>query len=62
MKLLFVVGTATGYWMETDRSGFESLSGKDFSPLQVVLNGFEAHPVSCPVSTGGSFSRAKLPE
>jgi hypothetical protein len=45
-------------WM-TERSEFESHYVQEFSFLHVVHTGFEVHPASYPMCTGGSFSRGK---
>jgi hypothetical protein len=45
-------------WM-ADGSEFESLKGKDLSPLHVVQTGSGAEPVSYPMGTGGSFPGSK---
>jgi hypothetical protein len=48
---------ATGWTAEG--SELESQKGQDFSPLHVVQTRSGAHPASCPVGTGGSFSGGK---
>jgi hypothetical protein len=49
----------TGYGLKTDGLEFESRWVKDFSLLHVVQTGSEAHPASCPMSTGGSIPGVK---
>jgi hypothetical protein len=42
------------------RSEFETRWGKEFSLLHVVQTGFEIHPTSYRMGTGGSFPRGKV--
>jgi hypothetical protein len=50
---------ATGW--TTERSGFESRKGQEFSLLHVVQTGSGFHPTSYTMGPGGSFSGVKRP-
>jgi hypothetical protein len=54
-----VVGKATGYGLDDQRSEFESQWEQEFSLLHVVQNGSGVHPTSYPMDTGDSFSGVK---
>jgi hypothetical protein len=54
-----LVGIATGYWLTTEGSDFESRWGQEFSLLYVVQTGSESHQSSYPVGTGGPFPGGK---
>jgi hypothetical protein len=49
------VGIATGYWLDDEGSEFERRWGQEFSLPHVVQTGFEVHPTSYSMGTGGSF-------
>jgi hypothetical protein len=51
------IGIATGW--TTERSGFESRQGQEFSLLNVVQTGSGVHPTSYTMSTGSSFPGVK---
>jgi hypothetical protein len=42
-------------WLRAEGLEFESLQGKDFSPLHVVQTGSGTHPASYPMGMGNSF-------
>jgi hypothetical protein len=48
------------YWLDDRAIGVRSLAGaEDFSSSLCVQTGSGAHPVSCPVDTGGPFPGGK---
>jgi hypothetical protein len=48
------------YGLDDRAMGVRSQAGaKDFSSILCVQTGSEAHPVSCPVGTGGPFPGGK---
>jgi hypothetical protein len=53
------VGIATSYWLDEQKSEFESRWGQEFSLLHVVQTGFGVHLTSYPMGTGGSFLGGK---
>jgi hypothetical protein len=53
------VGVAIGYGLDDQGAGVRVPVGSRISLLHVVQTGSGAHPASCPMGTGGSFSRGK---
>jgi hypothetical protein len=45
--------------LKAGRPGFDSRQGQDFSILYIIQTGSEAHSVSYPMGTVGSFSGVK---
>jgi hypothetical protein len=57
------VGIATGYGLDVPREvGVQvPVGSKIFSLLHLVQTGFEVHPASYPMGTGGTFPGIKRP-
>jgi hypothetical protein len=60
MPHICIVGIATGYELDTERSEFESRYSQEFSLLHVFQTGSGAHPASYPIDTGCKATGVKL--
>jgi hypothetical protein len=61
--MTYIIQFPSSYFVQPDWttkvSEFESNWGQEFSLLHVVQTGYEIHPTSYPIRTGGSFPGGK---